>query len=123
MPHTDHSLSTTGDELNKRMDVMVDLRKATNHPLLLRHHCTDHTLHCMVKAILKEPSHRDAVPNLVWEDMSVMSDFELHNLCTLYKVCGCVCGCVWVWVWVWVWVGVCVCVCVGVGVWVWVFIV
>ncbi|XP_064405406.1 SWI/SNF-related matrix-associated actin-dependent regulator of chromatin subfamily A containing DEAD/H box 1-like isoform X3 [Halichondria panicea] len=74
-----------GDELNKRMDVMVDLRKATNHPLLLRHHYTDHTLHCMVRAILKEPSHRDAAPNLVWEDMSVMSDFELHNLCTLYK--------------------------------------
>ncbi|XP_064404540.1 SWI/SNF-related matrix-associated actin-dependent regulator of chromatin subfamily A containing DEAD/H box 1-like [Halichondria panicea] len=76
---------TQCDELNKRMDVMVDLRKATNHPLLLRHHYTDHTLHCMVRAILKEPSHRDAAPNLVWEDMSVMSDFELHNLCTLYK--------------------------------------
>ncbi len=41
-------LSTTGDELNKRMDMMVDLRKATNHPLLLRHYYTDHTLHCMV---------------------------------------------------------------------------
>ncbi len=24
-PHTEHPLSTTGDELNKRMDVMVDL--------------------------------------------------------------------------------------------------
>ena len=115
MPHTEHPLSTTGDELNKRMDVMVDLRKATNHPLLLRHHYTDHTLHCMVRAILKEPSHRDAVPNLVWEDMSVMSDFELHAqpLHTVQGVCvgGCGCG--------WVWVGVCVggCVCV------WVFII
>ncbi len=38
---------------------------------LLRHHYTDHTLHCMVRAILKESSHRDAAPNLVWEDMSV----------------------------------------------------
>ncbi len=67
MPHTEHPLSTTRDELNKRMDVMVDLCKATNHPLLLRHHYTDHTLHCMVRAILKEPSHRDAAPNLVWD--------------------------------------------------------
>ncbi|XP_064405375.1 SWI/SNF-related matrix-associated actin-dependent regulator of chromatin subfamily A containing DEAD/H box 1A-like [Halichondria panicea] len=64
-----------GDELNKRMDVM-DLRKATNHPLLLRHHYTDHTLHCMVRDILKESSHTDAAPNLVWEDMSVMSDLS-----------------------------------------------
>ncbi len=86
--HTEHPLSTTGDELNKRMDVMVDLGKATNHPLLLRHHYTDDTLHCMVRAILMESSHRDAAPNLVWEDMSVMSDFELHNFCTLYKVCS-----------------------------------
>ena len=85
------------------MDVMVDLRKATNHPLLLRHHYTDHTLHCMVRAILKEPSHRDAAPNLVWEDMSVMSDFELYNLCTLYQG-------VWVCVHVGMCVGVCLCV-------------
>ncbi len=65
--HTEHPLSTTGDQLNKRMDVMVDLGKATNHPLLLRHHYTDDTLHCMVRAILMESSHRDAAPNLVWE--------------------------------------------------------
>ncbi len=58
-----------------------------------------------------ESSHRDAAPNLVCEDMSVMSDFELHNLCTLYKVCVCVCVCVGGCVCVWV--GGCVCVCVG----------
>ncbi len=69
---------------------MSDLRKAANHPLLLRHHYTDERLRGMAQAILSEPSHREADPQLVWEDMTVMSDFELHNLCTKHKVCVCV---------------------------------
>ncbi len=72
----------------------MDLRKATNHPLLLRHHYTDHTLHCMVRDILKESSHTDAAPNLVWEDMSVMSDLSYTTTvqgvkCEGVRVCGC----------------------------------
>ena len=34
----------------------------------------------------KEPSHSDANAELIFEDMEVMSDFELHKLCKLYKV-------------------------------------
>ena len=54
-----------------------------------------------------ESSHRDAAPNLVyvWEDMSVMSGFELHNLFTRTVQGVCVCGGGWC-------ARVCVCRCV-----------
>ncbi|XP_064405316.1 SWI/SNF-related matrix-associated actin-dependent regulator of chromatin subfamily A containing DEAD/H box 1A-like isoform X2 [Halichondria panicea] len=39
-------------------DVMVDLHKATNHPLLLRHYYTDDTLHCMDDCVVFSHSQR-----------------------------------------------------------------
>ena len=36
--------------------------------------------------ISQDPSHRDSEPDLVFEDMTVMSDFELHSLCLEEKV-------------------------------------
>ena len=65
----------------KSMDVMMQLRKITNHPLLIRHSYEDGKLRQMSQDILKDPKHCDADPQVVWEDMSVMSDFELHTLC------------------------------------------
>ena len=35
---------------------------------------------------IQEPTHHDANPDLIHEDMCVMSDFELHNLCHEYSV-------------------------------------
>ena len=67
---------------------MMDLRKAANHPLLLRHHYTEEVLQTMAAGILREPTHRDADHGLVMEDLRVMSDFELHNLCLKYEVGG-----------------------------------
>lgn len=34
---------------------------------------------------LQEPTHFDADPALIQEDMEVMSDFELHRLCQQYS--------------------------------------
>ncbi len=70
-----------------------------------RLHWPHPTLHC--EGHPKESSHRDAAPNLMWEDMSIMSVFELHNLRThaiirCVWVCGCGCGCVYCKVNVWV---------------------
>ena len=36
--------------------------------------------------LFQEPTHCEANPHLIEEDMTVMSDFELHNLCKMYKV-------------------------------------
>lgn len=34
----------------------------------------------------QEPTHREANVEFVFEDMQVMSDFELHTLCNQYEV-------------------------------------
>lgn len=69
------------------MAIFMQLRKAANHPLLLRNHFTDSRLKDMANALAKEPSHRErgALPKLIQEDMSVMHDFELMGLCKQYK--------------------------------------
>lgn len=33
----------------------------------------------------KEPTHCEANPDLIFEDMEVMTDFELHILCKQYR--------------------------------------
>ncbi|XP_050973312.1 LOW QUALITY PROTEIN: SWI/SNF-related matrix-associated actin-dependent regulator of chromatin subfamily A containing DEAD/H box 1A [Labeo rohita] len=66
-------------------NVMMQLRKMANHPLLHRQYYTSDKLAAMSKAMLKEPTHFDANPALIQEDMEVMSDFELHNLCQQYS--------------------------------------
>ncbi|XP_031426382.1 SWI/SNF-related matrix-associated actin-dependent regulator of chromatin subfamily A containing DEAD/H box 1A [Clupea harengus] len=68
-------------ELN---NVMMQLRKMANHPMLHRQYYTTEKLAAMSQAMLKEPTHFDADAALIQEDMAVMSDFELHNLCLRY---------------------------------------
>ncbi|XP_014783505.1 SWI/SNF-related matrix-associated actin-dependent regulator of chromatin subfamily A containing DEAD/H box 1 [Octopus bimaculoides] len=72
---------------NTRQCMLMQLRKLANHPLLQRRHFTNSLLRSMSTAIAKEPSHRErnALPSVIYQDMEVMSDFELHKLCLLYK--------------------------------------
>ncbi|XP_022248336.1 SWI/SNF-related matrix-associated actin-dependent regulator of chromatin subfamily A containing DEAD/H box 1-like [Limulus polyphemus] len=75
------------DNVNKsNAGMMMQLRKAANHPLLFRNHYTDEIIRKMAREIMKEPTHREANEDRVVEDMQVMSDFELHTLCKLYKM-------------------------------------
>ncbi|XP_018107632.1 SWI/SNF-related matrix-associated actin-dependent regulator of chromatin subfamily A containing DEAD/H box 1 isoform X2 [Xenopus laevis] len=62
-------------------NVMMHLRKMANHPLLHRQYYTAEKLRTMSKLMLKEPTHCEANPDLIFEDMEVMTDFELHRLC------------------------------------------
>ncbi|XP_056592207.1 SWI/SNF-related matrix-associated actin-dependent regulator of chromatin subfamily A containing DEAD/H box 1b [Triplophysa dalaica] len=71
-------------EKRELTNVMMQLRKMSNHPLLHRQYYTSEKLTAMSKLMLKEPSHRDADPALIKEDMEVLSDFELHHLCQQY---------------------------------------
>lgn len=65
--------------------MMMQLRKAANHQLLHRRHFGDDRLRQMAKLMLQEPTHKAANVDYVFEDMQVMSDFELHRLCETYQ--------------------------------------
>lgn len=64
-----------------RINVIMNLRKAAIHPLLFRHSYDYETLIKMRNDIMKEDSYLNANPDYILEDMEIMSDFELHNLC------------------------------------------
>lgn len=66
-------------------NIVMQLRKMACHPLLHRTRYTDAQLKKMSKDILKEEQYWDSNQQYVFEDMQVMSDFELHNLCCLNK--------------------------------------
>ncbi|KAK6312749.1 hypothetical protein J4Q44_G00160960 [Coregonus suidteri] len=72
-------------EKRELCNVMMQLRKMANHPLLHRQYFTTERLEAMSRLMLKEPTHFDADPVLIQEDMAVMSDFELHRLCQQYS--------------------------------------
>uniref|UniRef100_A0A7N8X1K0 DNA helicase n=1 Tax=Mastacembelus armatus TaxID=205130 RepID=A0A7N8X1K0_9TELE len=77
-------ISTSGEK-RELCNVMMQLRKMANHPLLHRQYYTPEKLKAMSKLMLKEPTHFDANAELIQEDMEVMSDFELHRLCQQYS--------------------------------------
>ncbi|XP_040274096.1 SWI/SNF-related matrix-associated actin-dependent regulator of chromatin subfamily A containing DEAD/H box 1 isoform X1 [Bufo bufo] len=75
--------SIEGQEKSSELcNVMMHLRKMANHPLLHRQYYTAEKLRSMSKLMLKEPTHCEANPDLIFEDMEVMTDFELHRLCS-----------------------------------------
>lgn len=81
-----HKLKRSSNREKRELtNVMMQLRKMSNHPLLHRQYYTTEKLKAMSKLMLKEPSHRDADPALIKEDMEVLSDFELHRLCQQYS--------------------------------------
>ncbi|XP_022700088.1 SWI/SNF-related matrix-associated actin-dependent regulator of chromatin subfamily A containing DEAD/H box 1 homolog isoform X1 [Varroa jacobsoni] len=75
------------EDVNAEGSVLMQLRKAANHPLLLRTHYSDNRLRQMAKIICKQPSHKESTVSLVFEDMQVMSDFQLHSLCLQFGNC------------------------------------
>lgn len=62
-------------------NVMMSLRKASLHPLLFRTIYSDDKVAKMAKAIMNEPEYFDANQAYILEDMKVMADYELNNLC------------------------------------------
>lgn len=75
-----------GKETNDGASMLMQLRKASNHPLLLRNQYNDDILMKMAKQLTKEPSHRDrgALKELIHEDMAVLNDYDIMKLCDQY---------------------------------------
>ena len=66
-------------------NIFMELRKAANHPCLRRSLYDTKKLEQMAKLVVKA-SEPDTRYEYVLEDMTVMSDFELHKLCFVYDV-------------------------------------
>ena len=90
-----HNGTLTAED-KKNMDsknLIMTLRKASIHPLLFREIYNDRMIDKMSTAILSEPAYSiDGNKQYIKEDMSYMTDFELHKLCgnfpkTLGKYC------------------------------------
>lgn len=89
----------------KSSNILMALRKAAIHPLLQRSLYTDEMLRKMAKTIMRvstllkyfeglvqrsnihhqEEEFWDSEEQYIFEDMSVMSDFELHKLCLAHR--------------------------------------
>ncbi len=72
-------------DANSSSHVLMDLRKAANHPMLFRRLYDDKKLKVMARECLKELDFAESDPVLIVEDMEVMTDFELHRFCGQYK--------------------------------------
>jgi SWI/SNF-related matrix-associated actin-dependent regulator 1 of chromatin subfamily A len=73
-------------------NVLMQLRKAADHPMLFRELYTDAKLKEMSKVITREVEFCDSNIEYIEEDMTVMTDFELDRLCKQYKVTRCSCN-------------------------------
>jgi len=62
-------------------NVMMKLRQAAIHPLLLRRLYDDARLRKMAKDCVKEDRFRESNVDLVFEDFQVFTDFGLHKFC------------------------------------------
>ncbi|KAJ3632141.1 hypothetical protein Zmor_019146 [Zophobas morio] len=70
------------DERGNVNNILMQLRKAANHPLLHRHNYSSDKLRHMAIALQKHNEYKESDAALVTEDMEVMTDFELHSLCS-----------------------------------------
>lgn len=68
-------------------NVVIHLRKAADHPLLFRNIYTDDLLREMAKELHKDVKYWDSNLEYMYEDMTIMSDFELDRFCREEKVC------------------------------------
>lgn len=66
--------------------IMMQLRKLANHPLLWRHRYDDSQVKHLTKLLMKEPVNSNSVHDYVLEELSHMSDFEIHTALGLYPV-------------------------------------
>lgn len=68
------------------MSIMTDLRKLSNHPLLMRYHYGLDQLQDIAKLLAKDPGYKDTVVEYIVEDLKWMSDFEIHTMAQQFRV-------------------------------------
>lgn len=66
--------------------MMTDLRKLSNHPLLLRYHYQYEDLKEFAKKLAVDPGYKDTVEQYIIDDLACMSDFEIHTMTKEFNV-------------------------------------
>lgn len=61
--------------------IMVEMRKLANHPLLARYFFDDAKLREFSKRLATVPTYKKSNPQYIFEEMAVMSDFQVWQLC------------------------------------------
>ncbi|XP_044759233.1 SWI/SNF-related matrix-associated actin-dependent regulator of chromatin subfamily A containing DEAD/H box 1 homolog [Coccinella septempunctata] len=62
------------------MTMMTDLRKLSNHPLLLRYHYDYTQVEEIAKRLAKDPGYKDTKEEYIIDDLLCMSDFDIYSL-------------------------------------------
>lgn len=75
----------TGTSYNG-VTMMSDLRKLSNHPLLMKHHYDMEQLKEIAKLLAKDPGYKDTKVQYIVDDLVWMSDFEIHTMAGEFKV-------------------------------------
>lgn len=66
--------------------MMTELRKLSNHPLLMRLHYDMNQVKQMAALLAKDPNYKDTKVDYIVDDLIWMSDFEIHNLAVEFRV-------------------------------------
>lgn len=74
------NIGSEGGEQYNGMSIMTDLRKLSNHPLLMRYHYDVEQLNEIAVLLAKDPGYKDTVVDYIVEDLKWMSDFEIHTM-------------------------------------------
>ncbi|KAJ8983965.1 hypothetical protein NQ317_008668 [Molorchus minor] len=79
------SINVNGESEYNGMSIMTDLRKLSNHPLLMRYHFGMDKLQEIAKLLAADPGYKDTVVQYIVDDLTWMSDFEIHRLSKEYN--------------------------------------
>ncbi|VEN43099.1 unnamed protein product [Callosobruchus maculatus] len=79
------NINEDGENSYSGMSIMSDLRKLSNHPLLLRYHYDMDKMKEIAKLLAVDPGYKDTVEQYIVDDLTWMSDFEIHTLCKEFK--------------------------------------
>lgn len=74
------------DDDTSGMTVMMEMRKLTNHPLLLRYYFTDAKLREIAKRLASDLEYKKQNAEYIFEELAIMSDFQVYQTAQKYTV-------------------------------------
>ncbi len=67
------------------MSIMMDMRKLSNHPLLMRYYYTDEKVFDLAKRLSTHPMWKKSHnPQYIFEELAICSDFQLYQTIEKY---------------------------------------